>query len=60
MIQAQPLVDTQLYDRASESHALATPAGPLQFLVQAYVVIFSNLQHLGLHVERNIFWVLAL
>lgn len=60
VIQAQPLVDTQLYDRASESHVLATPARPLQFPVQAYVAIFSNLQPLGLHVERNIFWVLAL
>lgn len=60
VIQAQPLVDTQLYDRTSESHVLATPGRPLQFPVRAYVAIFSNLQHLGLHVERNIFWVLAL
>lgn len=55
MIQAQPLVDTQLHDRTSERGALATPAGPLQFPAWAYVVILSNLQRLGLQVERNIF-----
>lgn len=60
MSQAQPLVDTQLHDRVSETSASATAAGPLQSPAQAYAAILPNLQHLGLRVERHTFYVLTL
>lgn len=57
VVQVQPLVDTQLHDRASERGDLATPARPLQLLLQAYVAVLLNL---GLQVERNVFCVCTL